>query len=456
MAQTVVRFAPSPTGYLHIGGARTALLNYLYAKKHNGKFMIRIEDTDLQRSDTKCTDAIIDSMKWLNIQYDGNIVIQSQNLQRHLQVANDLVSKGYAYYCYCSNDRLQSLHDDQIKKGLPQKYDRCCINGSTSQLKPTIRIKVPDDIKSITINDLVKGTVTINVDTLDDMIIVRSNGTPTYLLSSVVDDHDMNITHVIRGDDHFTNTFRQFLIYKACSWNIPIFGHIPLIHGEDGTKLSKRHGAVDVCKYRNMGYLPDAVVMYLSTLGFGNNVDLNIGIDGLIKNFNIKKMSKSSSQIDLCILNKINQKLMCNMLVNNPKYLIQSLINDGFSKISEDVISKSLKDIIPRSKTLVDAANILTNVYYPDDNIKIPHLQDDIVSNINNIILNMYPDDFSSSDKITSIINKKSLELDLNIKDVLNTLRWLITRQASSPNIFNVMYVIGYQTCISRLNVNKK
>ena len=279
MTDIITRFAPSPTGYLHIGGARTALINYLFTKKHNGTFLVRIEDTDYNRSDTKCSNAIIESLSWLNIQYDGDIVYQSQNLQRHVDVAKELLDNGLAYYCDCSPDRLERLRKYQVRTKITQMYDRHC--RCKNLTKGCIRLKVTSCDLEIMLNDMIKGTVSVSTSTIDDMVLVRTDGTPTYLLSSVVDDHDMGITHVIRGDDHLTNTFRQMMIYHACNWKIPKYAHIPLIFGSDGTKLSKRHGAVGIHNYMDLGYLPDAMVLYLYSLGF--NFNITDTIDDIIR-----------------------------------------------------------------------------------------------------------------------------------------------------------------------------
>jgi len=299
----VTRFPPSPTGFLHIGGARTALFNWAYARAYGGKMMMRIEDTDKERSTPEAVQAIIDGMKWLNIDYDGDIVYQTANEQRHIDVANELLSRGEAYYCYCSPEELAEMRE----KGYG--YDRRWRDNDATPpagIKPVIRIKSPLD-GDVTIHDQVQGDVTIPSKQLDDFIILRSDGTPTYMLAVVVDDHDMGITHVIRGDDHLTNTFRQQVIIKAMGWDIPVYAHMPLIHGEDGAKLSKRHGALSVTEYDDMGYLPDAMINYLARLGWSHGDDEVFSRTQLLEWFSLEGINKSPARMDFKKLDDVNQ-----------------------------------------------------------------------------------------------------------------------------------------------------
>lgn len=436
----VVRFAPSPTGYLHIGGARTALINWLFAKKTNGRFLIRIEDTDVTRSNAACSDAIINSMKWLNLDYDGDIVYQSNNHMRHINVARYLVDIGKAYYCNCSKERLADLRQTQLQNKSIQKYDGCC---SQKQLKTgCIRLRVPQNSDSIVINDMIKGKVTVHSDTIDDMVLVRSDGTPTYMLSSVVDDHDMGITHIIRGDDHLTNAFRQSLIFKACDWKPPQYAHIPLIHGCDGTKLSKRHGAIGVHNFKDMGYLHDALIMYLYSLGF--NYNINDTLDDVVKTFNIKKISKSSSRMDMKILDKINQKCMARMDANSFASVLL--------EYNSNVVIKAKDDVVQRCKTLVDVKYMLDNVYFPKS-FNIPSDIDTVVQTfIKTTLINSI--DKKSFDSISSLntdIQTITHSHQQNLNTVWICLRWILTSQPNSPNICNIMYALGYDVCYKRI-----
>ncbi|MGB0720696.1 MAG: glutamate--tRNA ligase, partial [Bdellovibrionales bacterium] len=288
MTPVVTRFPPSPTGFMHIGNARTALFNWLYARKTGGKFLVRIEDTDRKRHSEDAVQAIIEGLKWLELDHDGEIVSQFARQDRHREIAEDLLAKGHAYRCYCSAEELAAMRE----KG--HGYDGTWRDkdpaDAPKDIKPTIRIKAPRNNHgdgAITIHDAVQGKVTINNDQLDDFIILRSDGTPTYMLSVVVDDHDMGVTHIIRGDDHLNNAFRQSVIFNAMGWDLPVFAHCPLIHGPDGAKFSKRHGAQSVQEYKEMGYLPEAMRNYLLRLGWGHGDDEIIPTDKALELFDL-------------------------------------------------------------------------------------------------------------------------------------------------------------------------
>jgi len=267
----VTRFAPSPTGFLHIGGARTALFNWLYARRFGGKMLLRIEDTDRERSTDAAIAAILDGLSWLGLQWDGEVVYQFSRAARHAEVAHDLLARGLAYYCYASAQELEEMRELARAEKRPPRYDGRWRDRDPSQapagVKPVIRLKAPQEGETI-VEDRVQGRVVFPNKDLDDLVLLRSDGTPTYMLAVVVDDHDMGVTHIIRGDDHLTNAARQTHIYQAMNWAIPSMSHIPLIHGPDGAKLSKRHGALGVDAYRALGYLPEALRNYLVRLGW--------------------------------------------------------------------------------------------------------------------------------------------------------------------------------------------
>ncbi len=309
----VTRFAPSPTGFLHIGGARTALFNWLYARHHGGIFHLRIEDTDRVRSTDAAIEAIIDGLKWLGLDWDGEIVYQFARAPRHAEVAQQLLDAGKAYRCYCSVEELDEMRKAAQAAGKPMKYDGRWRDrdpkDAPAGVKPVIRIKAPLAGETIVV-DGVQGEVRVANEQLDDMILLRSDGTPTYMLSVVVDDHDMNITHVIRGDDHLTNTFRQRMIYDSMGWTAPHFSHIPLIHGPDGAKLSKRHGALGVEAYRDMGYLPAALRNYLLRLGWGHGDDEIISTQQAIEWFDLGGIGRSPSRFDFAKLDNLNGHYM--------------------------------------------------------------------------------------------------------------------------------------------------
>ncbi|CUW47994.1 glutamate--tRNA ligase [Novacetimonas hansenii] len=303
------RFAPSPTGLLHIGNARAALFNFLYARHHGGKFLLRVEDTDRERSTQKAVDVLFDGLAWMGIQSDEEPVFQSTRQERHAQVAHELLERGLAYRCYCTAEELKEMRETAMAEGRPPRY-----NGMWRDRDPadapkdtphTVRIKAPREGETV-LHDLVQGEVRVANAEMDDMIILRADGTPVYQLAVVVDDHDMDITHVIRGDDHLTNTFRQAMIYRAMGWDLPKFAHLPLIHGPDGAKLSKRHGAQSVVEFREMGYLPEALNNYLLRLGWGHGDAEILSREEQIRLFDLDGVGRSPSRMDYAKLLHIN------------------------------------------------------------------------------------------------------------------------------------------------------
>lgn len=305
----VTRFAPSPTGYLHIGGARTALFNWLFARHHGGVYRLRIEDTDRQRSTKEAVDAILDGLSWLGLQGDGEIVFQSERAPRHAEVAHALLAAGKAYRCYCTPEELAEMREAARAEGRSIRYDGRWRDRDPAEaptgVAPVIRIKAPLE-GEMTIDDAVQGKVTVPHAQLDDMILLRADGSPTYMHSVVVDDHDMAVTHVIRGDDHLNNAFRQRLIYDAMGWDVPVFAHVPLIHGPDGAKFSKRHGALGVDAYRDMGYLPEALRNYLLRLGWGHGDDEIISTEQAVEWFDLDGVGRAAARFDYAKLESLN------------------------------------------------------------------------------------------------------------------------------------------------------
>jgi len=303
------RFAPSPTGLLHIGGARTALFNFLFARHHGGEFLLRIEDTDKARSTREAVEVILDGLAWLGLTPDEAPVFQSGREARHVEVAERLLAEGRAYRCYCTPEELAAMREAAQAAGKPPRYNGYWRDRDPAEappgVKPAIRLKVQGNGQT-TVNDLVQGEVTVADSELDDMIILRSDGTPTYLHAVVVDDHDMGITHVIRGDDHLTNTFRQIQIFKACGWDLPEFAHIPLIHGADGAKLSKRHGAVSILEFREQGFLPEALCNYLLRLGWGHGDEEFLTREKQIELFDLDGVGRAASRMDYAKLTHLN------------------------------------------------------------------------------------------------------------------------------------------------------
>ncbi len=303
------RFAPSPTGPLHIGGARTALFNYLFSRHHGGEFLLRVEDTDRQRSTEEFTRLILDSLAWLDLSPDEDPVFQSTRAARHAEVARRMLAEGHAYYCYCTPEELKAMRERAIAEGRPPRYDGRWRDrdprDAPGGVAPAIRLKAPREGETV-LPDLVQGDVRVANAELDDMIILRSDGSPTYLHAVVVDDHDMGITHVIRGDDHLTNTFRQIQIYQAMGWELPRFAHIPLIHGADGAKLSKRHGAVSVLEFREQGYLPETLCNYLLRLGWGHGDAELLSREEAIQLFDLNGVGRAASRMDYAKLTHMN------------------------------------------------------------------------------------------------------------------------------------------------------
>jgi glutamyl-tRNA synthetase len=303
------RFAPSPTGLLHIGGARTALFNYLFARHHGGAFLLRVEDTDRERSTDAATQTILEGLDWLGLTRDEPTVFQSTRAARHAEVAYELLAQGKAYYCYCTAEELRQRREQAVAEGRSPGYDGRCRDrdpkDAPAGVKPAIRLKAPRDGDTV-VEDMVQGTVRVANAEMDDLIILRSDGTPTYLHAVVVDDHDMAITHVIRGDDHLTNTFRQVRIYQAMGWHIPPFAHIPMILGPDGTKLSKRHGAASVLEFREQGFLPEALCNYVLRLGWSHGDLEVVDRDEAIRLFDIVDVNRGPSRMDYAKLTNLN------------------------------------------------------------------------------------------------------------------------------------------------------
>lgn len=319
----VTRFAPSPTGFLHTGSARTALYNFLFSRHHKGKFLLRVEDTDKERSTQAATDAILRDLKWLGLDHDGEIVYQASKQKRHEEVAREMVEKGNAYFCYSTQEEIEKFRNENPNAKFRSPWRD---KPAKSEGAYTIRLKAPQEGKTV-IKDLIQGEITVDNTELDDMIMLRSDGTPTYMLAVVVDDHEMGITHIIRGDDHLTNAFRQKQIYLAMGWNVPEFAHIPLIHDKDGKKLSKRKGALGIEEYKKLGYLPAAVNNHLLRLGWGHGDDEIISMAQAIEWFDLGNVGKSPARFDMDKLNFINAHYLREM--DNDKLF--EMVKENFS-----------------------------------------------------------------------------------------------------------------------------
>lgn len=457
----VTRFAPSPTGYLHIGGARTALFNYLFAKHHGGKFLLRIEDTDRIRSTQDAVDAIIDSMKWLGLDWDGEIVHQFARAKRHAAIAKQLLEEGKAYYCYCTPEELEKMREEAKAKNLPPRYNGYWRDRDPSEAPagaaPVIRFKAPQTGETI-IEDLVQGTVTIQNSQLDDMVLLRADGTPTYMLSVVVDDHDMGITHIIRGDDHLTNAFRQYHLYQACGWDVPRFAHIPLIHGSDGAKLSKRHGALGAESYRDMGFLPEAMCNYLLRLGWSHGDDEIISRAQAISWFDTESIGKSPARFDMAKLTNLNAHYIREADNDRLMYLCQPFIEDKLEeKLSTaefERIAHGMNGLKQRAKTLLELADnalIYVRVAQMDEKA-----QKFTTSSAKDLVKEVIHDlesfgNFTEHD-LEAKIRETATRLDEKLGAIAQPLRVALTGSTVSPSVFEVMSVLGKQESLRRLS----
>jgi len=451
----VTRFAPSPTGYLHIGGARTALFNWLFARHHGGTYLLRIEDTDKARSTDAAVAAIHDGLNWLGLGGDKPAVSQSAQSQRHAEIAAELVNKGAAYRCFLDDGELQALRAECQVTGAPLRSPWRDLDPAGAPDRPfTVRMKMPSD-GSTTIEDAVQGAVTIQNKVLDDMVILRGDGSPTYMLAVVVDDHDMGITHVIRGDDHLNNAFRQLMVYRGMGWQAPVFAHIPLIHGSDGAKLSKRHGALGVDAYRDMGFLPDAMVNYLLRLGWGHGDTEFFSREQAIALFSLDNVGKSPARFDLEKLRGVNahylQKLDGTALYD----LIAPHITPTSASAKDRVIAL-LPLLKERAKTHLDIVPLLGYLVHdgaPDMTEEAGALlSDDAKSTLLKLANNLSGTSWEKDD-LNSQIQRFLEDNALKMRDIGLPLRAAITGTKQSPSIVDIMAVLGEAETLARLRV---
>ncbi len=450
----VTRFAPSPTGYLHIGGARTALYNWLYARHHGGKFLLRIEDTDRERSTQDAVDKIFESLRWLGLNWDDEAVFQFARAPIHTKVALDLVAAGKAYFCYCTPEELEEMRQSALAEGKSPKYNGMWRNKDTKDapagIKPVIRLKSDQNGTSL-LNDIVQGKVEIENKELDDFVLLRSDGTPTYMLSVVVDDHDMGITHVIRGDDHLTNTFRQMQIYKACGWQTPVFGHIPLIHGSDGAKLSKRHGALGVENYKDMGFLPESMCNYLLRLGWSHGDDEIISREQAIEWFNSEKLGKSPSRLDLVKLTNMNSHYIKEA---DPKRIFEEvkpmLERDIGKKLSNEETSRILcimPEMQKRAKLLTDICES-SKIFLDDRELYAASDEEKII--LSKIIQTISKAEWKAESLEKSLRDLAEAENE-KFGKFAGLARLVLSNSKVSPGVFEMMCAFGKDESIRRL-----
>ncbi|MEN8236259.1 MAG: glutamate--tRNA ligase [Pseudomonadota bacterium] len=450
----VTRFAPSPTGFLHIGSARTALFNWLYAQHHNGIFLVRIEDTDRVRSTQEAIDAIDVSLSWLGIKSDQPTYFQSQHAERHQQVALDLLEKGKAYKCYCTAEELQARRAEAKAQKRPPGYDGRCRDAGDQDRPFVVRFKSPREGETV-VKDLVQGEVKVGNKQLDDMILLRSDNSPTYMLSVVVDDHDMGVTHVLRGDDHLTNTFRQFQLYQAVGWTAPEFGHIPLIHGSDGAKLSKRHGALGVEAYRDMGLLPEALCNYLLRLGWAHGDDEIITRTQAIEWFDLSGIGKSAARFDMDKLLYLNGLYLRECKEEKLLECVKSFITQDIDAQGLQRLTKGMPGLKVRAKTLKELAES-SAIYLETGPVPINEkaqklLTDEARSHIKSFVKKLNDLEPWTEEALDAAAREYAESIDLKLGKLAQPLRAALTGSNVSPSIFEVMQVLGREESVARI-----
>lgn len=461
--KVITRFAPSPTGFLHIGGARTALFNWLFARHHGGEFKLRIEDTDRKRSTDEAVDAIFDGLNWLGLGGDGDVVYQYARRERHVEIAKQLLDQGKAYHCYCSKEELTQMRETARTEGRPMGYDGRWRDRDPSEapegVDPVVRFKSPNQGETL-IADQVQGDVIVQNEQLDDMILLRADGSPTYMLSVVVDDHDMDVSHVIRGDDHLTNAARQAQLILAIGWELPIYAHIPLIHGADGAKLSKRHGALGVDAYRDMGYLSSALKNYLLRLGWGHGDDEIISQAQAIEWFEMNGLGKSPSRIDFAKLENLNGHYIRE--VENNQTLV-SLIRPSIEKslarpLTEDetrLLIDAMDEFKPRAKNLNDLADSTLFLFATRPLSFIPKAEKILTDDARKILTSLAallenaPE--WSLDTLEQQVKDFAEKQDLKLGKVAQPIRASLTGSNVSPGIFDILIWLGKDESLARI-----
>lgn len=470
-APIVTRFAPSPTGFLHIGGARTALFNWLFAKANGGKMLLRIEDTDRARSTQEAVTALLDGLSWLGIDWDGDPISQFERQERHAQIAKQLVEEGKAYYCYTSPEELTAMREKARAENRAPKYDGTWREKDQSEapegVNPVVRIKAQQTGETI-VTDHVQGEVRFPNADLDDFILLRSDGNPTYMLAVVVDDHDMGVTHIVRGDDHLTNAARQIQIYKALGWDVPDMAHVPLIHGPDGAKLSKRHGALGAEAYRAMGYLPEALCNYLVRLGWAHGDEEVISIDQMLEWFSLDAIGKSPSRFDFAKLENLNGIYMRNAnddrLVDAIETILPELeTSSTFGTSLADEHKAKLLQAMPglkeRAKTVVQliesaefiAASVPLN--FSEKALKL--LDESGIAILSNLLVDLQNAEWTEA-TLETCVKEFANSQELKLGKVAQPLRAALTGSNTSPGIYDVLLVLGKDESLKRIQAATK
>ena len=458
--QVITRFAPSPTGYLHIGGARTALFNWLYAKANNGKFLLRIEDTDRERSTPEATTALLKGLEWLGLDYDGNVYSQFERANRHRIVALEMVKSGHAYKCFSTMDEINAYRDQAAKDKNPLPFQspwRDADPESFPDAPFVIRLKSPKN-GGIVIKDKVQKKVSWAASSFDDLIMLRSDNSPTYMLAVVVDDHDMGVTHIIRGDDHLINAGRQSLIYDAMNWKIPEFAHIPLIHGEDGKKLSKRHGATGIHEYAALGYMPEAIRNYLCRLGWSHGNDELFSTADAISWFDFSGIGKSPSRLDFKKLNNVSAhhiKTSSDEMVSNDLFAYAKEIGIEISENNKLKITKSISLVRDKSKTLCDVLDkchfILTALPIDIDEKSIINLNS-VSIGILKQLTPLLSDATWTSEYLEALAREFADSHEIGLGKIGMPLKAALSGKINSPSAFGMMEILGREESLARIN----
>jgi glutamyl-tRNA synthetase len=468
MSETVVtRFAPSPTGFLHIGGARTALFNWLFARRHGGTMLLRIEDTDRERSTEAAIQAILDGLRWLDLDWDGDVVYQFSRASRHREIAEGLLAAGRAYHCYATPQELEAMREAARREGRPLRYDGRWRDRGPGEappgVKPVIRLRAPTEGDTV-IEDHVQGRVTWQNKDLDDLVLLRSDGTPTYMLAVVVDDRDMGVTHVIRGDDHLTNAARQKQIYDALGWRVPEMAHVPLIHGPDGAKLSKRHGALGVDAYRTLGYLPEALRNYLVRLGWSHGDQEIFSTEEMIAAFDLKNIGRSAARFDFAKLENLNGHYLRHASDDRLVAALETILPEhgparGLGPTFDPDLRAKLLAAMPglkeRAKTLVELLDSAAFLY-----AKRPLALDDkaagLLANGGRErlagalqMLEALPN--WTTESTEGAVRAAAEAAGVKLGQIAQPLRAALTGRSTSPGLFDVMAVLGRDESLARL-----
>ena len=460
--EVVTRFAPSPTGFLHIGGARTALFNWLFARAHGGKFLLRIEDTDKARSTQPAIEAILEGMRWLELDWDGHEYYQSRSWARHAEVANELLARGHAYRCYMTQEELAAARESAQREKRPFRIDSRWRDCSPEDAGPgtpfVVRLKAPREGETV-IEDAVQGIVRVQNAEIDDFVLLRSDGTPTYMLAVVVDDHDMGVSHVIRGDDHLNNAFRQLAIIRGMGWPEPIYAHVPLIHGQDGAKLSKRHGATGVMDYHELGFLPEALSNYLLRLGWGHGDEEIISREDAVRWFSLEGVGRSPSRFDTKKLENLNghyiRESSDGRLAGLVAPRIGTILGRSLSTPEIELLTRAMEGLKPRAKNLNEMAEGATFLFKRvplDLDERAAALLEGNASDLLTLVhkaLSALPE--WTAEATEQAVREVSEGAGVKLGQVAQPLRAALTGRATSPGIFDVLVLLGREESLSRV-----